>query len=146
MVSTNRPGHFGKGSVEVAPPAREGEGPTRRFAIAAGKLIEQPFEGIDTIPDIVDYAARTYGTRDALGWRDVVDVHEEEKEITKLIDGKEVKEKKKWKYFELSDYKYITFVQLKEAISEVARGLLDLGITTDDVFNVYSQTWCVFAS
>lgn len=32
-------------------------------------------------------------------------MHEEEKEIIKKLDGKDVKETKKWQYYELSDYK-----------------------------------------
>ena len=75
-----------------------------------------------------------------MGWRDTIRVIEEEKEVTKVVDGKEVTQKKLWKYFELSDYKYLDYIELKEAISEVSRALIDLGITKDDVFNVYSQT------
>lgn len=137
---TNKPGYFGKGSVEVAPPSAPDEGPTRRLAIAADKLVTQPLEGIDTVYDILEYVARTHGTRNALGWRDIVDMHEESKEVKKMVDGKEVVETKKWKYFELSDYKYISYVQLKEQVSEIARGLVDLGITEKDVFNIYAQT------
>ncbi|GLB44412.1 putative AMP-binding enzyme [Lyophyllum shimeji] len=138
-VRTNKPGFYGKGSVEVAP-AAEGGGPVRRCALSPDRLVTQPFEGIDTVHDIVSYAARTHGTRNALGWRDVLDVVEEEKDVTKNVDGKEVTEKKKWKYFQLSDYKYLDYVQVKEAVSEVARGLLDLGVTPDGIFNVYAQT------
>lgn len=137
---TNRPGYFGKGSVEVAPPSTDDEGPTRRLAISADKLVTQPFEGIDTVFDVLEYVAKTHGTRDALGWRDVVRVHEEAKEVKKVVDGKEVTETKKWKYFELSGYKYISFVQLRDQVSEIARGLVDMGITTDDVFNIYAAT------
>ncbi|KAJ7038968.1 acetyl-CoA synthetase-like protein [Mycena alexandri] len=57
-----------------------------------------------------------------------------------MVDGKEVKETKKWKYFQLSGYKYITYVQLQEQVEEIARGLIDLGLTTDDVFNIYAAT------
>lgn len=148
-VKTNKPGHYGKGSVEVAPAAAPGEGPTRRLAITKDQLVTQPFEGIDTIFHIVEYAARVHGDRNALGWRDVIDVHEEEVDVKGIIDGKEVLEKKKWKYFQLSDYKYMNFIEVKEGVSEVARALIDLGVTTDDVFNVYAQTRyvppCIFS-
>ncbi|KAJ6626078.1 long-chain-fatty-acid-CoA-ligase [Mycena sp. CBHHK59/15] len=137
---TNKPGYFGKGSVEVAKPSADDEGPTRRLAITADRLVTQPFEGIDTVYDILEYVARTHGSRDALGWRDIVDIHEETKDVTKMVDGKEVVEKKKWKYFQLSDYQYISYVQLRDQVSEIARGLVDLGITADDVFNIYAQT------
>lgn len=139
-VHTNKPGYYGEGSVEVEAPAGPGEGPIRRCTLSKDGLVTQPFEGIDTVYDIVEYAARTHGSRKALGWRDVVNVIEEEKEVTKVIDGQEVKEKKKWKFFELSDYKYLSFIEVKEAVSEIARALIHLGVTSDDVINVYSQT------
>lgn len=131
---------FGPGSVEVGPANVEGGTRTRRLAISQEALVERPFEGIDTVHDVLEYAARTHGTKNALGWRDVIGIHEEEKEVKKTIGGKEVTEKKTWKYFQLSDYKYLTFVEVKDAVSEVARGLIELGITSDDIVNVYSTT------
>lgn len=139
-IHTLKPGFYDGGSVEVAPPAGPGEGPTRRYFLSKDSLVTQPFEGVDTVFDVISYSARTHGNRNALGWRDIVGVVEEEKEVKKVHDGKEIIEKKKWKYFELSDYKYITFIELKEAVSEIARALINLGITKDDVFNVYAQT------
>ncbi|KAJ7054630.1 long-chain-fatty-acid-CoA-ligase [Mycena amicta] len=137
---TNKPGYYGKGSVEVAPPTADNEGPTRRLAISAERLVSQPFEGIDTVFDVLQYVAKTHGTRDAIGVRDIVNIIEENKEVKKVVDGKEVTETKTWKYFQLSDYKYISFVQLLDQVSEVARGLVDIGITTEDVFNIYAET------
>ena len=134
---TSKQNFFGKGSVEVP---TEGGSPVRRLAITAANLVTQPFEGIDIIPDVIDYAARTHGTRDAMGWRDIVDIHEEVKEVKKMVGGKEVTEKKTWKYFQLSDYKYLSFVDVQERVSALARGLLHHKITTDDVFNIYAQT------
>ena len=121
-------------------PARKGETPTRRNAVHKDKLVTHPHGGIETVPDILAYAARTHGTRDAMGWRDVVDIHEEEKEVKKTVGGKEVKEKKKWKYFQLSGYHYINYVQVKDYADEVGAGLIELGVQKDDVFNIYSQT------
>ncbi|KAG6857935.1 hypothetical protein C0995_004019, partial [Termitomyces sp. Mi166 len=76
----------------------------------------------------------------ALGWRDIISTVEEEKDVTKVVGGKEITEKKKWKYFQLSDYKYLTFVEVKEVVSEIARGLVELGVSKEDVINVYAQT------
>jgi long-chain acyl-CoA synthetase len=128
------------GTVEIGPPKVEGESRVRRLAKAADKLVTQPFEGIDTVYDIVQYAARTHGTRDAFGYRDVIDIVEEEKEVKKFVGGKETTEVKKWKYFHLSDFKYISYLDVQEAVSEIARALIDLGITTEDIVNVYSST------
>ena len=129
------------GTVEVGPPKVEGETRIRRLTKSAERLVTQPFEGLDTVYDVVQYTARTHGTRNAYGYRDVIDIIEEEKDVKKMVGGKEVTEKKKWKYFHLSDYKFISYLDVQEAVSEIARALVDLGIATDDIVNVYSSTW-----
>ncbi|KAJ2936389.1 hypothetical protein H1R20_g705, partial [Candolleomyces eurysporus] len=140
-VLTNKRGYYSDGSYEFSKPEKTGEGGIRRCSLVKdGDLVQYPVDGVKTVYEIVEYAARTHGSRPAVGWRDVVDTIEEEKEVTKVVEGKEVKEKKKWKYFELSPYKYLTFIEVKEAVSEVARGLLHLGVTDKDVFNIYAQT------
>lgn len=131
------------GSIEVASASRDGEGPTRRNALTADRLVTQPFEGIEVVPDILAYAARTHGQKDAMGWREVVDIHEEEKEIKKMVDGKQVTEKKKWKYFQLSEYKYLSYVEIKQRAELLGAGLIQMGVGREGVFNVYSQTRCV---
>ncbi len=127
------------GSVDVGD-AASGQTPVRRLAMTKDKLITQPLDGIETVPDILDYAARTHGVKDSLGWRDIVDVHEEKKDVKKVVGGKEITETKTWKYFQLSDYKYISFVQVKEAATEVAGGLLKLGVQKTDIVNIYAAT------
>ncbi|KAG2359860.1 hypothetical protein BDR07DRAFT_1336302 [Suillus spraguei] len=136
MTSLKR-NFFGKGSIVVS---TEDGSPVRRLAITADNLVTQPFEGIDIIPDVIDYAARTHGTNDAVGWRDIVDIHEEEKEVKKMVGGKEVTEKKTWKYFQLSDYKYLSYLDVQERVSALARGLIHHQIMKEDVFNIYAQT------
>ena len=41
--------------------------------------------------------AKKFGDRKAAGYRDVINTVEEEKEIKKMVDGKETVDKKKWK-------------------------------------------------
>lgn len=132
--------YYGQGTVEVDGPKEDGYSRIRRLAKCKDRLITQPFEGIDTVYDVVAYAARTHGTRDAFGSREIIDIVEEEKEVTKVVGGKEVTEKKKWKYFQLSDFKYMSFLDVQEAVSEIGRAFIDLGITQDDIVNVYSTT------
>lgn len=129
-------------SVTVEREIKSGETPTRRNALAKDALVTGPIEGVDTVYDVLQFAARTHGTKKALGWRDVVDIHEEEKEVKKLVDGKEKIEKKKWKYFQLSPYNYLNYNEVKEAVDEIAAGLVDLDIKKGDVVNVYAQTRC----
>lgn len=134
---------FGPGSVEVGDPAKPGESRARRLYTTKDALVTQPWEGLDTVYDLLTYAAKTHGTKPAMGWRDTVDIVEEEKEVKKMVGGKEVTETKKWKYFHLSDYKYLSYVEVKNAVAEVSRALLDLGIQKEDIFNVYASTRCV---
>ncbi|KAF8602178.1 long-chain-fatty-acid-CoA-ligase [Ceratobasidium sp. AG-I] len=127
------------GSVEVAP-AVQGESATRRASIHAESLVESPAEGITTVHDVLQYAARTHGTKDAVGWRNIEKVIEEQKDVTKTVGGKQVTEKKTWKYFQLSDYQYWSFVEFRDYSLEAARGLVQLGVEKGKVFNVYAQT------
>jgi hypothetical protein len=97
-------------------------------------------EGINTVYDVLLHASRTHGERKAYSYRDILDTIEEQKEVTKIVGGNEVKETKTWKYFHLSDYKYISYLEFKTCVSEVARGLLKLDVKKGDVFNIYAQT------
>ncbi|KAG6898946.1 hypothetical protein C0993_002428 [Termitomyces sp. T159_Od127] len=139
-ISTVKPGYFGKGSVEVIPPSNASEGGTRRLANTCETLITQPTAGVATVYDVLQYSTRVHGNHRALGWRDVIKVHEEKKEVKKVLGDKEVVETKTWKYFQLSDYKYISFIEFEAMVANVALTLLDLGLTPDHVFNIYAQT------
>jgi long-chain acyl-CoA synthetase len=131
-------------SVEVSGTLTENETPVRRNIKSKDKLVTQPFEGIDTVTDVLFYAARTHGAKDAFGTREILDVHEEEKTITKKINGEEKVEKKKWKFFELGPYKYRSFQQVKTDVVEIANAFVELGLKKGDVFNIYAQTRCIF--
>ncbi|KAJ3534142.1 hypothetical protein NMY22_g7048 [Coprinellus aureogranulatus] len=137
-----RDNFFGQGSVEVTPPPPGAkEGGIRRLAVTADKLLTQPSPDVNTIPDVLDHAVEHYPHKNAVGWRDVVRIVEEKKVIKKVVNGVEKEEEKTWKYFELSDPKYLTFPDYRTAVREVARALVSLGIRKDDdVINIYAQT------
>lgn len=135
---------WGVGSIEVGPPAAPGESRIRRLAKTADRLISQPLESIHTVHDILTYAARTHGSRNVFGYREVEKMVEEEKEVKKMVGGKETTEKKVWKYFQLSGYRYVSFNELRGTVGEVARGLIELGVAKGEVLNIYAQTRSVF--
>ncbi|CAL1698511.1 unnamed protein product [Somion occarium] len=145
-MSAVKPPKFGPGSVEVGAEKIAGESRIRRLAITKDRLVTQPFEGIDTVLDILLYASRTHGSRDSFGYREIIDIHEEEKQIKKILGGREITETKKWKYFQLSDYKYYSFLDVKQISFEIAKGLIELGVTKDDILNVYAATAWQFIS
>ncbi|KAG6808209.1 hypothetical protein H0H92_005030 [Tricholoma furcatifolium] len=139
-ISTVKAGYFGKGSVEVGQPSNEDEGAARRLAITCEGLVTQPTDGVETVYDVLQYSTRIHGSRKAVGWRDVVKIHEEEKKVKKVVGGEETVEVKTWKYFELSDYKFLSFIEFEETIANISRALLNLGLSTDHVLNIYAQT------
>lgn len=74
----------------------------RRCTLSPNELLTVPEAGTRTLYDSLERSARLFPTQKALGWRDTLKVHDVEKEVSKQVDGQEVKEKKTWKYFELS--------------------------------------------
>lgn len=81
-----------------------------------------------------------FPNRPLMGWRDVVRMHDEQKEVTKKVDGKEVKETKTWQYYELSNYKYLTYNEFEERIQHASSGLVNLGLSNETRFNIYAAT------
>ncbi|GAA5884097.1 hypothetical protein JCM6882_002138 [Rhodosporidiobolus microsporus] len=142
-----------KTTVEVGPPAPPGRTRARRFHSAplTGPLLAHP-DGDDkvrVVADLLGKSVRERGAQTAVGWRDVVEVHTEEKEVTKVVGGKETKETKKWQYYQLSDYRTMTYAELGALVKDAASALVELGHSRDTVFNVYSQTgvhWQVMAN
>lgn len=137
------------GSVEVGPPARAGEGRARRCYTSPNKLVETPCEGVTVLADILARSARLFPEKNALGWRDLVRMIEEEKEVKKTVAGVETVEKKKWSYFELSDYKYWSYGEFAAIVAKVGSALVETGHSKDTIFNIYSGTsprWQVMAN
>jgi len=122
-------------SASGALPAGAGRNPFHREA-----LVELPTAGINTITDILFYNAHVHGTRNALGWRYVVDTIEEVKEFKRTVVGREVVEKKIWKYLQLSDYVWLNFVEVRDRAIDMSKGLVELGLEKGQMFNIYAIT------
>ena len=127
------------GSVEVSK-ATDTHSAVRRNPLHKDALVERPKPGINTVTDILFHNAREHGTRNALGWRDIVQTVEEEKDIKKMVNGEEITEKKKWKYFQLSEYKWLNHVEVKERAVDMSKGLVELGLEKGQIFNIYAAT------
>ena len=93
--------------------------------------------------DVLYYTAREHANRKAFGWRDILETHVEEKEVQKTIDGKKSTELCKWTHFELSAYKWVNYLQVKEYAVDLAKGLVDLGVKPSQIFNIYARTGSV---
>lgn len=100
---------------------------------------------MNTLYDILQYCGRVHGERNAIAYRDLIKEHVEEKQV-QGPDGK--MHPKKWTYFELSDYKWLTWPQILKKVENIGSGLANLGLSKETIFNIYGQTavnWQIMA-
>ncbi|WVQ81778.1 hypothetical protein IAT38_003903 [Cryptococcus sp. DSM 104549] len=129
--------------VDADKPKPDGETRTRR-SYCVKELVTQPAPGIDTVHDVMLYAAKTHGSKKAFASREVIKTITEEKEVTKRSGGKEHKELKKWNYFKLSPYDWMTYEEALVRVKEIGAGLREYSVedtrTENKFFSIYGQT------
>ena len=118
----------------------EGETITSRHPSAKDGLITTPDKNVKTIFDILKYSADKFGNAKALGTRKIVRTHTENKKIKKTIDGETKEIEKKWTYFELSEYSYISFAEYEKLVLAVGAGLRKLGLSKGDRVHLFAAT------
>ncbi|KAH6872867.1 hypothetical protein BKA58DRAFT_401051 [Alternaria rosae] len=118
----------------------EGETVPRRNLAAKDGLVLKPHDNVETLYDVLRHAAAKYGNAKAVGARRIVNIHEETKKIKKMVDGKEQEVDKKWQYFELSPYKYKSFVEFEKMALAVGSGLKSLGFNPQDRLHLFAAT------
>jgi len=118
----------------------EGETIPRRNLAAKDGLVVRPHDSVETMYDILRHAAAKYGNAKAVGARKIVNIHEETKKVKKMVDGKEQEVDKKWQYFELSPYKYKSFVEFEKMALAAGSGLKSLGFEPSDRLHLFAAT------
>lgn len=118
----------------------EGETIPRRNLVSKDALKLTPTDGVETLYDILRYSSAKFGNAKAVGARRIVNVHEETKKIKKMVDGVEQEVDKKWQYFELSPYKYKSFVEFEKLALSVGSALKNLGFVPQDRMHLYAST------
>jgi hypothetical protein len=119
---------------------KKGETIPRRIPAAKDQLIALPSPDVTTIYENLVRAAKKFGNAKAMGSRKIVKMHTENKKIKKIVDGKEQEVDKKWTYFELSGYEYITYNEYQQMALNAASGLRNLGVQKDDKMHLYGTT------
>ena len=69
--------------------------------------------------------------------------------LLETVGGKKVTEKKNWNYFELSDYKYLTYKELEEKVRFAGSALREVGVEKGKMFNIFASTskeWQIMAN
>lgn len=134
-------------TVEVGKAANEHETAPRRNAKVKDAAVTRPLNSnANTVYEFFMESVKRSGPRKAMGWREVVEVHAEKKQITKKIDGKDQKVDKTWLYYELAPYTYNTYNELQEIVLDYGRGLVELGLTPGNkdrlhIFAATSHRW-----
>ncbi|KAJ8608308.1 hypothetical protein MRB53_039730 [Persea americana] len=125
-----------------APDAKPVKGETipRRNARTHGELQTTPEAGVNTVWDVVVRASKKFGNAKALGYRTTVRMHEEVKKIKKVVDGKETTVDKKWNYYELSEYTYLSFIDYERFCIECGSALRKLGLEAGDRLHLFAGT------
>ena len=133
-------------NVEVTPPKNEHETGERRNAkVAKAPLVRPIGMKCNTVYEFVLECFTKNKNKLAMGHRSVIQIHEETKLISKKnpIDGKPIKQEKKWLYWELSPYKYETCQEVLDTIHNVGRGLVKIGMVpagNSDKLHIFAST------
>ncbi len=67
-------------------------------------------------------------------------MHYETKKVKKVIDGQEQEIDKKWSYYELSGYTYISFIEYQTMALQIGAGLAKLGLSAGDRVHLFAAT------
>ncbi len=120
--------------------AVEGETIPRRNAQYAEKLLSEPEEGTLTVYDIITRGARVFGDAKCVGSRKLLKTHNETRKVKKVVDGKEQEVDKKWTYYELSEYSYLSFREYEQLVLQIGAGFRKLGIKRSDKVFMFAAT------
>ncbi|KAF7198293.1 Long-chain-fatty-acid--CoA ligase 1 [Pseudocercospora fuligena] len=118
----------------------DGETIPRRNIKNKDELKTTPEPGVNTIYDILKRSSEKYGNAKALGKRKLVKLHTENKKVKKMVDGKEQEVDKKWTYFELSPYEYMSFAEYEQLALNVGCGFRALGMKAQDRVHIFAAT------
>ncbi|KAM3419944.1 hypothetical protein BST61_g3263 [Cercospora zeina] len=119
---------------------KEGETIPRRNVRTKDQLKSTPEEGVNTIFDILKRSSQKYGNAKALGKRKLIKLHEENKKVKKTVDGVEQEVDKKWTYYELSPYEYMSFTEYEQLALNVGCGFRALGMNAHDRVHIFAAT------
>lgn len=128
-------------TVEVGE-AIKGETAPRRRAAQRDAPLERPADfPATTIPELVQEAVRRHGARRCMGWRELVEVHTDIRQIKKVVDGEEQLVDKEWTFYEYLPYQYQTFPEVLKQVRSYSAGLAKVGLQPGkDRLHIYAAT------
>lgn len=114
--------------------------PRRNIRTKDGLVTSPDPDRIKTLFDFLKYSSQQFGNAKALAWRKTVRTHTETKMIKKMIDGELQEVEKKWTYFELGSYEYISYVEYEKLALELGSGMAHVGLDKSSRLHVFATT------
>jgi len=128
---------------------KDGETIPRRNVRVKDGLKTRPDPNVATVYDILKWSSDKFGNAKALGKRRLIKMHQENKKVKKVIDGKEQEVDKKWTYYELSGYEYFSFSEYEQLALKAGCAFRALGLQPrQDRAHLFAAThpfWLAFA-
>jgi long-chain acyl-CoA synthetase len=118
----------------------DGETIPRRNVGTRDDLKSIPEPGITTLYDILRRSSKKFGNAKALGKRKLIKMHEETRKVKKFVDGEEREVDKKWQYYELSSYEFMSFVDFEELALKLGSAFRALGLNSPDRVHIFAAT------
>ncbi|CAO3633271.1 unnamed protein product [Cunninghamella blakesleeana] len=115
-------------------------GRVRRSHLSPETLLRIPDASVHTLYDVLVYAKKRYGDCKALGYRSIEDTIKEEKQVKKFVNGEEVMETKTWTYFQLSEYKYLSYKEIANEALFLGAGYSHLGLKEKAKVEIFAPT------
>ncbi|KAJ2515234.1 long-chain fatty acid-CoA ligase [Coemansia sp. RSA 1939] len=116
------------------------ETPTRRFHTTADAIVDRADPEITDIYSALLQGKETRGDMNILGKRDVLGIVTENKVVQHKVDGKMESVEKKWSFFKLGEYKWMTYTQVADYTKDLGAGFRKLGLEPKSRVLIYAPT------
>ncbi|KAJ1979893.1 long-chain fatty acid-CoA ligase [Dimargaris xerosporica] len=127
---------------EFGKPSNDKEGPSYCSRLNEDGLTTVPAEGHDTMYRCFQHICHTAGSNRLLAYREELDIIEEEKWITKTVNGESQKQRKTWQYYQFSDYRWHTGHETTQIVDAMGSAVASLGLTAQSNVLLYAPTAC----
>lgn len=122
--------------------AKPGETAPRRATQQKSAPLDRPADSkATTLPEYIRECVKRNPDRNCIAWRNLVEIHEETKKVTKIVDGEETSVDKLWQFYEYSPYQHSTFSEMLTNLEDISRGLVEIGLKPkENKLHMYGAT------
>ncbi|KAI9011204.1 hypothetical protein BC832DRAFT_529632 [Gaertneriomyces semiglobifer] len=132
--------YFGKPRAIPYGAATSSRSAPRRNVTSQKELLSKPHPEVSTLYELLQHSERVNGSKRSMGTRPIVRTVTEEKEVTKMVDGEKVTETKKWNFYELGPYEWMTFSEVRRCVLDFGSGLRNIGMNPGDKITIFAAT------